>query len=67
MLINEKIQALKAQQEEQKQFVSLGIELLSLAPSIEDLDKSLAAILEKLEALGGGDNDLQPSSALAEA
>ena len=38
MLINEKIQALKAQQEEHKQLISSGMELLSLAPSIEDLD-----------------------------
>ena len=67
MLINEKIQALKVQQEEQEQLVSSGLELLSLAPSIEDLDKSLADILEKLGTLGGGDNDLQPSSSLAEA
>ena len=43
------------------------MELLSLAPSIEDLDKSLADIQEKLEVLGGGDNDLQPLSSLAEA
>ena len=43
------------------------MELVSLAPSIEDLDKSLADILEKLGALEGADNDLQPSSSLAEA
>ena len=67
MLINEKIQALKVQQEEQEQLVSSGMELLSLAPSIKDLDKSLADILEKLGTLGGGDNDLQLSSSLAEA
>ena len=43
------------------------MELLSLAPSIEDLDKSLVGIIEKLGALGGGNNDLQPSSLLAKA
>ena len=38
--------------------------LLSFASSIEEVDKSLANILEKLEALEGSDDDLQSSSSL---
>ncbi|KAH7685711.1 Aminotransferase-like plant mobile domain-containing protein [Dioscorea alata] len=56
---------LKAQEEEDIYLINSSLDLLKSIASIEEVDKSLAIVLEKLEALGGGD-DSHLSSSLEE-
>lgn len=66
MLIREKLQEFKDQEEEQQQFISSGKDLRSSAFSINEANQSLTDALTKLEELGRSDNISQTSSSLAE-
>lgn len=67
MLIREKLQEFKDQEEEEEQqFISSGKDLRSSAFSINEANQSLTDALTKLEELGRSDNISQTSSSLAE-
>ncbi|KAH7670451.1 hypothetical protein IHE45_10G028300 [Dioscorea alata] len=56
---------LKAQEKEKEHIISSGMSLLSDAPTIEEVNKSLTDIHQNIEALGGGKP--QPSLSSKEA
>ncbi|KAH7655763.1 NAD(P)-binding domain-containing protein [Dioscorea alata] len=58
---------LKAQEKEKEHIISSGMLLLSNAPPIEEVNKSLTDIHQKIEALGGGSDKPQPSLSSKEA
>ncbi|KAH7659770.1 hypothetical protein IHE45_16G052400 [Dioscorea alata] len=65
--IRKKLQELRAQEKEKEHIISSGMSLLSDAPTIEEVNKSLTDIHQKIEALGGGSDKPQPSLSSKEA
>ncbi|XP_039131540.1 uncharacterized protein LOC120267924 [Dioscorea cayenensis subsp. rotundata] len=65
--IRKKLQELKALEDEKEEIISSGMSLLSDAPSIEEVRKSLDDIRQQIEALGDDGDGSQPSLSAEEA